>query len=77
MTGRRREHAGHGTAGGGTGGGPSADVGLDAVLAAARAKSLSDPVEIVPPADSSCAYVVRQVRPARSSWRRSPCPASR
>ncbi|MFF5254698.1 PepSY-associated TM helix domain-containing protein [Streptomyces leeuwenhoekii] len=63
------EHAGHGTAGGDTDGGPSAgpsaDVGLDTVLAAARAEGLSDPVEIVPPADSSSAYVVQQIQ---RSW---------
>ncbi|MFG3009415.1 PepSY-associated TM helix domain-containing protein [Streptomyces cinerochromogenes] len=63
------EHAGHGHAGHGTAG--SADgsaehgVGLDQVLAAARAKGLNDPVEIVPPADADSAYVVRQIQ---RSW---------
>ncbi|MEU9291671.1 PepSY domain-containing protein [Streptomyces sp. NPDC048275] len=38
---------------------------LDDILAAARAKGLGDPVEIVPPADASSAYVVRQVQ---RSW---------
>lgn len=42
-----------------------ADVGLDAVLETARAERLSNPVEIVPPADSSSAYVVRQIQ---RSW---------
>ncbi|MFG2653329.1 PepSY-associated TM helix domain-containing protein [Streptomyces sp. NPDC048436] len=57
------EHAGHGAAGaaGATGDG----VGLDAVLKAARAEGLSDPVEVVPPADASSAYVVRQIQ---RSW---------
>ncbi|MFE6184636.1 PepSY-associated TM helix domain-containing protein [Streptomyces sp. NPDC056465] len=58
------EHAGH-TQPGGTGGTPGEGVGLDAVLDAARAERLSDPVEIVPPADSSSAYVVRQIQ---RSW---------
>jgi uncharacterized iron-regulated membrane protein len=40
-------------------------VGLDAVLAAARAEGLGDPVEIVPPADASSAYVVKQIQ---RSW---------
>ncbi|NUP36830.1 MAG: PepSY domain-containing protein [Streptomyces sp.] len=57
------EHAGHGasatTASGEHG------VGLDKVLAAARAEGLTDPVEIVPPADANSAYVVRQVQ---RSW---------
>ncbi|MEU4659009.1 PepSY-associated TM helix domain-containing protein [Streptomyces sp. NPDC023723] len=55
------EHAGHGAAAG-TGGDAAHGVGLDAVLAAARAEGLGDPVEIVPPADASTAYVVKQVR---------------
>ncbi|POX38042.1 peptidase [Streptomyces sp. Ru73] len=58
-------HGGHGghdmrnmpMHGGGTGG----DVGLDAVLKAARGEGLSDPVEIVPPAGDSSAYVVQQI----------------
>ncbi|OIJ94683.1 hypothetical protein BIV25_21630 [Streptomyces sp. MUSC 14] len=41
------------------------DVGLDTVLRTARAEGLSDPVEIVPPADSSSAYVVRQLQHSR------------
>jgi uncharacterized iron-regulated membrane protein len=59
------EHGEHG--GGGTGSGPgSADaVGLDEILAAARAEGLGDPVEIVPPADASSAYVVKQIQ---RSW---------
>ncbi|MFF1448276.1 PepSY-associated TM helix domain-containing protein [Streptomyces sp. NPDC058274] len=59
------EHAGHGDAPGAgeqTGGGV---VGIDEILAAARAKGLGDPVEIVPPADASSAYVVKQVQ---RSW---------
>ncbi|MGJ5895170.1 PepSY domain-containing protein [Streptomyces sp. V2] len=58
------EHAGHGSASaaGGTG---EHGVGLDKVLAAARAKGLGDPVEIVPPADAESAYVVRQIQ---RSW---------
>ncbi|MFE6526911.1 PepSY-associated TM helix domain-containing protein [Streptomyces sp. NPDC057794] len=57
------EHSGHGAAAG------RADaahgVGLDKVLAAARAEGLGDPVEVVPPADAESAYVVRQVQ---RSW---------
>ena len=54
----------HGSHGGtaGAGGGEGQGVGLDKVLAAARSEGLSDPVEIVPPADASSAYVVRQVQ---------------
>ncbi|MGQ4420046.1 PepSY-associated TM helix domain-containing protein [Streptomyces sp. SAS_269] len=55
------EHAGHGAAAG-AGGTAEHGVGLDRVLAAARAEGLSDPVEIVPPADAGSAYVVKQVR---------------
>ncbi|MFH8976235.1 PepSY-associated TM helix domain-containing protein [Streptomyces sp. NPDC017890] len=58
------EHAGHGAAAG-TGGEAGHGVGLDKVLAAARAEGLGDPVEIVPPADASSAYVVKQVQ---RSW---------
>ncbi|MFF0072883.1 PepSY-associated TM helix domain-containing protein [Streptomyces sp. NPDC005494] len=58
------EHAGH-TEAGGTGVTPDGGVGLDAVLEAARAERLSNPVEIVPPADASSAYVVRQIQ---RSW---------
>lgn len=57
------EHAGHG--GSGSGGGAVDGVGLDAVLKAARAEGLSDPVEVVPPAEASSAYVVRQIQ---RSW---------
>ncbi|WP_369393806.1 PepSY-associated TM helix domain-containing protein [Streptomyces sp. CG1] len=55
------EHTGHGTAADTAAQG----VGLDKVLAAARTKGLSNPVEIVPPADAHSAYVVRQVQ---RSW---------
>ncbi|MFF8352014.1 PepSY-associated TM helix domain-containing protein [Streptomyces chartreusis] len=58
------EHGGHGGAAG-AGGSGDHGVGLDKVLAAARAEGLGDPVEIVPPADASSAYVVRQVQ---RSW---------
>ncbi|MFE0206911.1 PepSY-associated TM helix domain-containing protein [Streptomyces sp. NPDC058985] len=58
------EHAGHGAAAG-AGGDAAHGVGLDKVLSAARAKGLGDPVEIVPPADASSAYVVKQVQ---RSW---------
>ncbi|WP_225828730.1 PepSY-associated TM helix domain-containing protein [Streptomyces naphthomycinicus] len=58
------EHAGHGTAAG-TGGTAEHGAGLDKVLAAARAEGLSDPVEIVPPADAHSAYVVKQIQ---RSW---------
>jgi len=57
------EHAGHDAAAGS--GGSEHGVGLDKVLAAARAKGLGDPVEIVPPADDSSAYVVKQIQ---RSW---------
>ncbi|MGQ4389203.1 PepSY-associated TM helix domain-containing protein [Streptomyces sp. SAS_270] len=57
------EHAGHGS--GAAAGGTDHGVGLDKVLAAARAKGLGDPVEIVAPADASSAYVVRQIQ---RSW---------
>ncbi|MFH8769642.1 PepSY-associated TM helix domain-containing protein [Streptomyces sp. NPDC017958] len=58
------EHAGHGSAAG-AGGDAGHGVGLDKVLAAARAEGLGDPVEIVPPADANSAYVVKQVE---RSW---------
>jgi uncharacterized iron-regulated membrane protein len=58
------EHAGHDAAGG-DGGDGEHGVGLDRILAAARAEGLGDPVEIVPPADAGSAYVVRQVQ---RSW---------
>ncbi|MBW5424311.1 PepSY domain-containing protein [Streptomyces sp. BG9H] len=59
------EHSEHGGAAGSGGTGKAADVGLDAVLKAARGEGLSNPVEIIPPADASSAYVVKQVR---RSW---------
>ncbi|MEU6597551.1 PepSY-associated TM helix domain-containing protein [Streptomyces flaveolus] len=58
------DHAGHGSAAS-AGGTAEHGVGLDRVLAAARAKGLGDPVEIVPPADADRAYVVRQIQ---RSW---------
>ncbi|MFF2851756.1 PepSY-associated TM helix domain-containing protein [Streptomyces sp. NPDC058001] len=66
------DHGDHGTTGGATNDGDT-DTGtrtrtgtdVDAVLNAARGEGLSDPVEIVPPADSSSAYVVRQIQ---RSW---------
>ncbi|WP_340374310.1 PepSY domain-containing protein [Streptomyces sp. SS7] len=58
------EHAGHDAASG-SGGDGEHGVGLDKVLAAARAEGLGDPVEIVPPADASSAYVVKQIQ---RSW---------
>jgi uncharacterized iron-regulated membrane protein len=57
------EHAGHG-ASASTGAGEHG-VGLDKVLAAARAEGLGNPVEIVPPADADSAYVVSQIQ---RSW---------
>ncbi|MHA5049024.1 PepSY-associated TM helix domain-containing protein [Streptomyces sp. SD15] len=58
------EHAEHG--GGETGeAGEAPTQNLDDILAAARAKGLGDPVEIVPPADASSAYVVKQIQ---RSW---------
>ncbi|WP_425246520.1 PepSY-associated TM helix domain-containing protein [Streptomyces sp. NEAU-NA10] len=58
------EHGGHDAASG-SGGDGEHGVGLDKVLAAARAEGLGDPVEIVPPADAESAYVVKQVQ---RSW---------
>ncbi|WP_333739189.1 PepSY-associated TM helix domain-containing protein [Streptomyces sp. IBSBF 2806] len=58
------DHAGHASASG-SGGDAGHGVGLDRILAAARAEGLGDPVEIVPPADASSAYVVKQVQ---RSW---------
>ncbi|MEV3967414.1 PepSY domain-containing protein [Streptomyces sp. NPDC050698] len=55
------EHAGHDLATG-RAGEAAHGVGLDKVLAAARAEGLGDPVEIVPPADADSAYVVKQVQ---------------
>ncbi|MDL5205234.1 PepSY domain-containing protein [Streptomyces sp. ALI-76-A] len=57
------EHGGHGASS--SAGDAEHGVGLDKVLAAARAEGLGDPVEIVPPADASSAYVVKQVQ---RSW---------
>ncbi|MFI9169296.1 PepSY-associated TM helix domain-containing protein [Streptomyces lincolnensis] len=57
------DHAGHGASA--TAGDAAHGVGLDKVLSAARAEGLGDPVEIVPPADASSAYVVKQVQ---RSW---------
>ncbi|MFE7330408.1 PepSY-associated TM helix domain-containing protein [Streptomyces sp. NPDC057565] len=64
------ESAGHGehTGPGGSGadhGVLDGGAGIDAVLKAARAEGLSNPVEIVPPADASSAYVVSQIQ---RSW---------
>ncbi|MEV0319893.1 PepSY-associated TM helix domain-containing protein [Streptomyces sp. NPDC050658] len=59
--GEHAEHGGSGEAGAAQGTG----VGLDAVLKAARAEGLGNPVEIVPPADPSSAYVVSQIQ---RSW---------
>lgn len=58
------DHGGHGAAAG-SGGSGEHGVGLDKVLSAARGEGLGDPVEIVPPADASSAYVVKQVQ---RSW---------
>ncbi|MEU6140417.1 PepSY domain-containing protein [Streptomyces sp. NPDC047081] len=57
------DHAGHGAAT--ASGDAEHGVGLDKVLAAARSEGLTDPVEIVPPADAESAYVVKQVQ---RSW---------
>ncbi|MFF3493356.1 PepSY-associated TM helix domain-containing protein [Streptomyces sp. NPDC002795] len=60
------EHAGHDMGGSGSASGAGgSDVGLNAVLKAARAEGLSNPVEIVPPGDTSSAYVVQQIQ---RSW---------
>ncbi|MEU3611804.1 PepSY-associated TM helix domain-containing protein [Streptomyces sp. NPDC006872] len=58
------EHAGHDSASA-AGGDGEHGVGLDKILSAARAEGLGDPVEMVPPADASSAYVVKQVQ---RSW---------
>ncbi|QDI72750.1 peptidase [Streptomyces calvus] len=58
------EHAGHDSAAA-TAGDAAHGVGLDKVLAAARAEGLGDPVEIVPPAEAGSAYVVQQIQ---RSW---------
>jgi uncharacterized iron-regulated membrane protein len=59
------EHAGH--TGAGTGEATARDIArdIDKILAAARAKGLGDPVEIVPPAGADSAYVVKQIQ---RSW---------
>ncbi len=57
------DHSGHGASA--SAGDAEHGVGLDKVLAAARAEGLGDPVEIVPPADASSAYVVKQTQ---RSW---------
>lgn len=57
------DHSGHGAST--SAGDAEHGVGLDKVLAAARSEGLGDPVEIVPPADESSTYVVRQVQ---RSW---------
>ncbi|KOU56975.1 peptidase [Streptomyces sp. MMG1533] len=57
------DHSGHGESA--SAGDAEHGVGLDKILAAARAEGLGDPVEIVPPADASSAYVVKQVQ---RSW---------
>ncbi|MBP8535009.1 PepSY domain-containing protein [Streptomyces sp. MK37H] len=69
------EHAGHHMGSGSMPGmdmggtdekaGHTADMGLDIVLRAARAKDLDNPVEIVPPAEPGSAYVVSQIQ---RSW---------
>ncbi|HZF88571.1 PepSY domain-containing protein [Streptomyces sp.] len=59
------DHAEHGGAAPAGGERAAPGVGLDKVLAAARAEGLTDPVEIQPPADASSAYVVKQVQ---RSW---------
>ncbi|MFI1029022.1 PepSY-associated TM helix domain-containing protein [Streptomyces sp. NPDC020951] len=58
------EHAGHDSASA-AGGDGEHGVGLDKILSVARAEGLGDPVELVPPADASSAYVVKQVQ---RSW---------
>ncbi|MCU4748939.1 MULTISPECIES: PepSY-associated TM helix domain-containing protein [unclassified Streptomyces] len=69
------EHAEHGQGQGQGDGGHQHDhgadgatpggVNLDIVLAAARSQGLTNPVEILPPADAESAYVVRQIQ---RSW---------
>ncbi|WP_393074670.1 PepSY-associated TM helix domain-containing protein [Streptomyces sp. LN704] len=58
------EHAGHGGTGA-DGSVPPRPADVDRILGAARSEGLADPVEIVPPADASSAYVVRQIQ---RSW---------
>ncbi|MDH6622237.1 putative iron-regulated membrane protein [Streptomyces sp. LBL] len=57
------DHAGHGASA--SAGDAEHGAGLDRILAAARSEGLGDPVEIVPPADASSAYVVQQIQ---RSW---------
>ncbi|MFE7841379.1 PepSY-associated TM helix domain-containing protein [Streptomyces sp. NPDC057474] len=57
------DHGGHDAAS--AEGDAAAEGDLDEILAAARAEGLGDPVEIVPPADASSTYVVKQVQ---RSW---------
>ncbi|MPY58225.1 PepSY-associated TM helix domain-containing protein [Streptomyces spongiae] len=57
------DHAGHGD--GAEASGKPTEGDLDKILAAARSEGLGDPVEIVPPADASSGYVVRQIQ---RSW---------
>ncbi|WP_405922962.1 PepSY-associated TM helix domain-containing protein [Streptomyces sp. NBC_00035] len=57
------EHAEHDAAFGT--GDTESGAGVDEILAAARAEGLGDPVEIIPPADASSTYVVKQVQ---RSW---------
>ncbi|MFC7263735.1 PepSY-associated TM helix domain-containing protein [Streptomyces lutosisoli] len=59
------EHAGHTGTGVGEASTPDIALDVDKILAAARAKGLGDPVEIVAPADASSAYVVKQIQ---RSW---------
>ncbi|MGW0822937.1 PepSY-associated TM helix domain-containing protein [Streptomyces sp. NPDC002845] len=56
------DHEGHGS---GAAGGEAAEGDLDEILVAARAEGLGDPVEIVPPADASSGYIVKQIQ---RSW---------
>lgn len=59
-------HQGHEGHGGASGGEMAAEgVGVDDVLSAARAEGLSNPVELVPPADENTAWVVQQIQ---RSW---------
>ncbi|MER5385912.1 PepSY domain-containing protein [Streptomyces sp. NPDC002688] len=59
------DHGGHNGSGTGAGKDAATPRELDTILAAARAEGLGDPVEIVPPADASSAYVVKQIQ---RSW---------
>ncbi|MFD5318722.1 PepSY-associated TM helix domain-containing protein [Streptomyces sp. NPDC127098] len=57
-------HEGHPDVSGEAGEGdrPASGLWVDEVLAIARAQGLSNPVELVPPADEESAYVVRQIQ---------------